>query len=283
MSDETAAEIGRVESPPAPAQGKPEPLPTTKKRLRKKVLTPLVLGILGLALLLGAFFLYPRITELPTPAYTELDLTTTASINTIFYVVHTSLVPVKIDVGVLLSPGQRAAPTTLTIWLPIGLRFADCHTPCGVLRSSNGLFQSYWIKKLTFKSGVYSTVGATVSFRIQASNFGAVFNDVDASVAIPEIVYKGPDNTEPQFDIAYNIPSASTYDWSSLPTQLATSYVAEWIEDIPDGITPARVAVGINHGAQSNDNTRTFVAGALLGLAGGAILSAIQEALHATD
>ena len=69
----------------APTQG------GTKRRLGltaeswEKVIAPLVLGVLGLALLLGAFLLYPRRTELPTPLFTQLELTTTAQINLIAF------------------------------------------------------------------------------------------------------------------------------------------------------------------------------------------------------
>jgi hypothetical protein len=49
------------------------------------------------------------------------------------------------------------------------------------------------------------------------------------------------------------------------------------------GITSGRIATGVNHLAQAADDHRTFFAGALLGLAGGALLSAVQEALHARD
>ena len=49
------------------------------------------------------------------------------------------------------------------------------------------------------------------------------------------------------------------------------------------GRIPGRAAVGINHAEQTTDDNKTFVAGALIGLAGGALLSAVQEALHAND
>ena len=82
-----------------------------------------------------------------------------------------------------------------------------------------------------------------------------------------------------------------SYDWSSFPTSAINNSDAAWTIATTSSVsgrqavasTPGRVAVGINHARQASDNDKTFVAGALLGLAGGAILSAVQEALHARD
>ena len=83
--------------------------------------------------------------------------------------------------------------------------------------------------------------------------------------------------------VAYGVPSAANYDWSSFPTTVADNFVAVWQEDLINGDIPARSAVGVNHAQQKSDENRTFLAGALLGLAGGAIVAATQEALHAND
>lgn len=286
MPDESGAESGRVESPQDPAQGKPQPLPARRKRSRKKLLTPLVLGILGLALLLGAFFLYPRRTELPTPLFTQLELTTTAQINLIAYNVdaHPSLA--KLSIFVWLNPGQRAVPTMLTIKLPFGDRILDCHAPCEARRynGAGGAGVQYsWASKLTFQPSSNSGLMAETDLFIQAFHFGEVYDGANASAAIPQIDYHGPDNPEPPMATQYIVPAASSYDWSPLPALGTAGPDVNWVEYLPSGVTESRVAVGINHAAQSDDNTKTFIAGALLGLAGGAILSAIQEALHATD
>jgi hypothetical protein len=80
-----------------------------------------------------------------------------------------------------------------------------------------------------------------------------------------------------------------SYDWSSDPPATLSNSGAAWTEAaLPGriydcGERAGRVASGINHTAQANDDTKTFIAGALLGLAGGALLSAVQDALHASD
>lgn len=286
MSDESTAQSPPVESPQAAAQAKPQPVPYKKKWLRKKVVTPLVLGVLGLALLLGAFFLYPRRTELPTPLFTQLELTTTAHINLIAYNVDAHPNLAKLSIFVWLNPGQPAVPTTLTINLPFGDRILDCHAPCEARRfnGAGGAGVQYsWASRLTFKPSSNSGLMAQEDFFIQAFRFGEVYDGVNASASIPQIDYHGPDNPEPPMATQYIVPSASSYDWSPLPALGTAGPDVNWVEYLPSGVTESRVAAGINHAAQSDDNTKTFIAGALLGLAGGAILSAIQEALHASD
>ena len=50
-----------------------------------------------------------------------------------------------------------------------------------------------------------------------------------------------------------------------------------------NNVTPDVGAAGVNHTAQARDNDLTFIVGALVGLAGGALLAALQAALSATD
>jgi hypothetical protein len=64
---------------------------------------------------------------------------------------------------------------------------------------------------------------------------------------------------------------------------VVTGTTAQWQQDVASGDTPGRVAVGINHSAQTRDDIKIFIAGALLGIAGGAIIAAVQEAMHLRD
>jgi hypothetical protein len=43
------------------------------------------------------------------------------------------------------------------------------------------------------------------------------------------------------------------------------------------------LGTSLNHAAQKADDAKTFIAGALIGLAGAAILTAAVEALHVRD
>ena len=90
--------------------------------------------------------------------------------------------------------------------------------------------------------------------------------------------------TEPLLTAYITIPSAKSYDWSAFaPIDLGTG-LTTWQEQIANyGITPSRIVVGINHAAQSRHDTLVLVAGILFGIGGGALVAAVQEALHAND
>lgn len=100
--------------------------------------------------------------------------------------------------------------------------------------------------------------------------------------AIPEVLYYGPGS--PTLFTEYdNAPLGSNYDWSALPTLFGNGTKVLWSEPVTGGLSPGRIAVGINQANQTKNSNKTFFAGALIGLAGGALLSAVQEALHAND
>jgi hypothetical protein len=115
---------------------------------------------------------------------------------------------------------------------------------------------------------------------VKANSIGDTSNGVIADAAIPQVLCNNCVDTV--LETQYNIPSASSYDWSSFPTQFANGTYARWTEQV-NGVAGGRAAVGVNHANQANDDHKTFVTGALVGLAGGALLSAVQEALHAND
>lgn len=124
---------------------------------------------------------------------------------------------------------------------------------------------------------------------MKAHSFGVTTNGVTAAAAFPNITFGGV-HQHPLLIMDYQIPAANTYDWSSNPTIGLGANHATWEEPVisgnqqqsfgSTGLTPARVATGINHTAETNDNTLTLVAGVLFGLAGGALVAAVQEALH---
>lgn len=262
-------------------------LPPAERERSKwaKMLTPLVLAGVGLVMLVVAFIIYPSTAENPTPGYSELIVNSSIPINYVFYVVNqVSAATARISVTVALPPGAGvpAHGPVLQVWLPIGDAFANCPAPACRIFPQGQQETSYWIRSLTFTPAA-NGAQATTDYTVRAPDFGVTFNGIDASAAIPEVKYFGPENPEPALFAGYATPSADRYDWSSYQPEDATSHSAVWQEDVSLGDTASRVAVGINHSGQSRDDTLALVAGTLLGLGGGAILSAVQEALHARD
>jgi hypothetical protein len=107
-------------------------------------------------------------------------------------------------------------------------------------------------------------------------------NDLNAYAALPQVSYQlsGTGLTAPTLLATYQIPAAAAYDWSAFPAALVSISAATWREPLVKGNTPGRVAAGINYAAQSRTHYLTFLSALVLGIAGGAIVAAIQEALH---
>lgn len=56
--------------------------------------------------------------------------------------------------------------------------------------------------------------GKVTDLFVKAHSFGETFNDVNASAAVPEVFLHNGAQT-PTLGIQYDIPSASSYDWSA--------------------------------------------------------------------
>jgi hypothetical protein len=241
-----------------------------------KIITPLVLFGLGVVLLVLAVVLYPSAaTEVPGPAVVPiLSVSSRVPIRSIGYqFIRSSSGTTTVQITMARDP---TAPASRSRSVAVGLG-PFCGPPTVAAGGHDVTF------------GHSRSALATTQFSIGVANLGMSFNGITASVAIPGICYTGPG--APVVEVIYPIPSAMSYDWSSFPTSAINNSDAAWTIATTSSVsgrqavasTPGRVAVGINHARQASDNDKTFVAGALLGLAGGAILSAVQEALHARD
>jgi hypothetical protein len=249
------------------------------------MLIPLVLAVVGLALLLAGWSIYPSGAGNPTPGYSELILQSAVPVNYIQYDVNrvsSGNASMSVSVVLLQQTAVPAQAASLQVWLPIGDTFAHCHGgACHVLPGGQQE-TSYWATPLTFHPSSAGPI-ATTSFTVKALDFGATFDGVDASAAIPEVRYCCAAKVLPVLQAGYPIRSASQYDWTSFEPEDATSHSAVWQEQLTIGDTSSRVAVGINHAGQAHNDLLSLLAGTLLGLGGAALLSAVQEALHAGD
>ncbi len=265
MSDPPSAQSSESESQDLMAQDSPPPQTAAVKRpVWKRIVTPLILGGLGVVLLLLAIGEYPSVTTgLPYPGLPELEIYTRVPVASIEYTV-TQVPPAKAELKITLLGTRAGRPVpqaqrsvTLYLVLPQG-------------------------PELLFKTVPFRPVGvltAIANFSMSARSSGVVFNGVTASAAIPTVLYHG--TGKPALAATFYIPSASSYDWSSFsPVGTNNSSAAWWVQPVGSD-TPGRVAIGIDYARQASDSNQTFIAGALLGLAGAAILSAVQEALHA--
>ncbi len=227
--------------------------------------------------------LYPTTRESPTPVYAQLEIVSLRQVFLIQYSVYqVSPTIAKMDVEVKL-PASAAAPPAgtpvaeLVVFPPIGVSFTTCPAKaCESVRDSI----SSWKVSLTFHTisdptGLFPT--AFADFYVHARSYGDTYNSVTAAAAVPAVIYSGPGT--PLFQTQYEIPQASSYDWSSFPVEFANGTFATWSQPVAGGQLAGRDAVGIDYANQSREGYYTFLAGAILGLAGGAVLTALQEAL----
>lgn len=270
-----------AQNPPPRPPGEDPPSPAEHERTRwKKIFAPLVLAILGGLLLLAARLEYPRVTtDVPNASLSSLIISTTVKLSEIDYTVFQRS-PTATDVSISLIPlgGEpERGPALAELYLS--------QPSAGIPGSGVPILH----KQVFFQSidgGVSSTVA---NFYLKARSFGVTYNGVTASAAIPRILLQGQGT--PILDVSYFIPSASSYDWSSFPATVLSNSIAAWTVYFAKtnslgpswADTQGQIAVGINRSAQAHDDTGTFIAGALLGLGGAAIIAGVQEALHTGD
>jgi hypothetical protein len=243
------------------------------------------LAVISLVLFLVTAGLYPSTTQLPVPLSSTLALQTTQPVASITYEVdQVSSSVAEMKITILLPVGAPFPPANtpivgLVVSPPIGTSFTTCPAPM-CKSESNGV--SSWKVLLGFRpfTSPNGTSGiAFADFYVRAHSFGGTYNDVNASVVAPAVIYHG--SGTPTLLTQYNIPDAARYDWSVFPLDFASSTFATWSEPVSSGQISARVADGTDFANQGKDNYHTFLAGVILGLAGGALLTALQETLDA--
>lgn len=197
--------------------GEHKPRPADRP-LWKKIFTPAVLGVIGFTLIVVAYKVLPGGGQNPTPAYATVVVTTKTQVLTYDYAVSQDdpsdeLITIKL-IRPILDISQPAGDVIVDMYLPPGVDFQSCPKPdCFTLGGS----EDYSLAGGFDKPGLISTF----YFSIKAHNFGYTTDGVNASVALPELQYQGPGNVRVTDSI--NIPSASSYDWSSFPTSSASS------------------------------------------------------------
>jgi hypothetical protein len=255
----------------------------------RKIVTPVALFVAAVVFAIIALELYPSTAQLPTPPYATLGVTSVAGPVGIIRYLVTQVSPTRAEMLVTVKmPVDTKVPAPGAVDVlaapPIGTRFTTCPAPNCKFAPSTDV--TSWAKPLIFsmKSDGFGqpVPTAETGFLVDASGFGVTHNSTTASAAIPQVLYEGGGGS-PTLLTQYNIPGASSYDWSSFPTEFANSRFATWSELVTSGDVGGRAAVGINHANQSSESDDTFIAGALIGLAGGALLSGFQEAMHARD
>lgn len=277
------ASTAQGQTDPARAATNDKPTPWWRRRF----VAPVFFLCLGGALAGGTALAYPTPDAgIAVPAPPVLGLYTYTPVRHLDYSVSqlsakvTELV-VTVNGGFAQAAGAPASNGSLTITLPPGLSFAQCPARCS--NPSGGNPATYTVPL------AFGIEGDARTFLISAPHFGTNTDSVFAYAAIPEVNYTlaGSAATElkpavPTFQVAYQIPAAGSYNWSTSPPTVSGSSIM-WQQLLSTGDTQGRAAAGVNYAAESSDATLTFTAGILAGFAGGALLAAIQMLLPTGD
>jgi hypothetical protein len=252
--------------------------PVVQGRSKGKIIFAVFLVASGVVLAFLAYFVvYPTPeTGIPYPISSQLRIGTSAPIK-LFVIDVKQITPTIARVRLVIEL-TRNSGGALDLMLPLGATF-DCPATADC-RNFTSIEQSYWIQPF-----IYTSRPAVADFYVHARNFGVDFDATNAYAAIPDIHLdlSGQQSEEPLVWVGFRIPDASSYDWSTFSTEKLDGADIVWKELLNKGENQGRVTVGVDHSRQAGDTNLTFFAGALIGIAGAAILAGFQEFFHAFD
>lgn len=299
----TSTRDGEEPSPLEPEPPSPPPGPDAADsgrphdkgpwRPSKKISIAIAFAGVGVGLILGALWLYylSSPSQLSAPSFATVQVAATFPIAEIRYDASSSqsspsvtkiTIYVQLPSNVLNTPAGAAA--VLYLEAPSGISFDSCPRSACRFDPNEDAYTSTQTLNFIYEDTDNNSGEAIATFFVNAGSFGYVNNDINAMAAIPRVIFVGPASVALEFYTDYDdVAAPDNYDWSAPSPQLKNASKIRWDEPVSGGAAPGEVAVGINSANQSWDNYRIFIAGALLGLAGGALLLALQEALHADD
>jgi hypothetical protein len=142
----------------------------------------------------------------------------------------------------------------------------------------------------------------TFQFTVQSADLGWDANGLNVESQIPAFSFTqqvakpgsvrltsvpGADDTH--VTVTYGVPNAAGYDWTGGPAPYSAVSSSKyqpvgvtWIEPL-SALSVAIPVDATDNSTVSLDNQRLFLAGALLGIGGGALVGAIQELTHRQD
>jgi hypothetical protein len=123
--------------------------------------------------------------------------------------------------------------------------------------------------------------GEEHTITIKYPQLGFAANGESAIADLPDVHMFSPSSSATVLSVTFFEHNANMYDWS-LPPVAALPEGVRWDEPLSSSLYAAQPTeiTGTNLQAQAQDARDTFIAGILLGVAGGAAIAAIEEGLH---
>jgi hypothetical protein len=261
----------------------------------------ILLAVIGAGIVTGALFLYPRPAAVYRPAFYGADVFLAQSANQVEISVTQSLHSPNLYVVTIVatpissfSKSSPAQANEVLLYLPKGIDVVSCSTCFIETRNvSAGPFAS--VIALRPASLTAQEIGFDVT--LWSKSFAWDDNGVDVEAQLPQVALFPPTlptmpsncpSTQPNCSstallVQYRIPNVRTYDWTNGPLGTTSTWLVANAYQSSAGSgdffnVPAGSS-GVNNAATKADNEKTFAAGALLGIAGGALIGAIQEAI----
>ncbi|MGO8725601.1 MAG: hypothetical protein ACLPN6_25885 [Streptosporangiaceae bacterium] len=287
-SDGPAVDANKPSMPARTREGDPPPSLLSRISKHKKFFVPVILALIGVGILPVALLVFPSDYQPPTPLTSLVSIATNAPVGSMTYEVVSKgdsryLLTILLQASVAVTSSDNVA--RVEVYLPYGYKFGSCIGPVSVCAAKTVSGVSAGRERYPGTVRLWSigfpsaTNEAVLSIFVQGKDFGYSSNDVTETAAMPQVIFNHPINF-PLSVIYENLAVPENYDWSSFPPSTETGTYVGWLEQLVAGEEPARVAVGVDHGAQSRDDRDTFLAGALVGVAGAALIGAVQEVIH---
>jgi hypothetical protein len=235
-----------------------------------------MLLVTGVALTVVSFaWILPRPTSLGQPA--TFQLVVYGYPASVYLTVYPE--PDTSDQVILLTEPQGQPLIGASLTVPPGTRVLSCGHPS---RCTGGPSDPVGtLVTLSF------TAKGTASVVVGGREVGYDSNGTTAYAQLPLVqvpLGSEPAAETPSVSVTYEIPNAKSYDWNTGPQpQTVGTGSITWsllTATTGAGFQSDPVAVGgVDNAAQQRQSLMTFVAGTLLGIAGGALIGALQEAI----
>jgi hypothetical protein len=265
------------------------------KRYRKTI----VLLILFIAMVAIAFIVYPHRGVVYRPQPFKVEIAVSEKVQSLYidaFEGSSNEYILVIDITTDAPKLDNAVFTTVSLDLPAPVTSDSCRKSSGcssyLISSGPDAGHDYINYSMnTFKQNPDKTWEASSQFTIRAPIFGWSENGLSIEAQLPSVQLSNLDTDKPfnnsEVYINYTLSNAS-YDWTggpspeftyASPSDFTQGTEAAWKLTANELASPIPVS-GQDNSAAVWDNFRIFVAGALVGIAGGALVGALQEAIH---
>lgn len=256
--------------------------------------TAIVLGGVGVVLLISAVLVIPREPPIYLPSGFTMQVIAEQPVTVTWvfldnYAAHRYRLRVVVNTKTPKSDHESA---TVLLLLPSASRVLPCDkvitcTGLADVTAPDSCLPAVGCLRLAMgpsQSG--SDWQGQVSIDIDAQRLGWDANGVAAEAQLPEVTVFDGNNSAPgngSVFVQYGVPMAQGYDWNGgLRPDGATGTDVSWTELATEAVHPAPVTA-TNPDTVQRDSFLVFLSGALLGIAGGALIGGLQEALNASS